>query len=154
MLCLRLFAAFERMKKPLAPWLIYSVLTILLWGVWGIVSKVVSERIDAATNQVFFTVGLLPLMVLVLRSPRLAGGRRRTLGMGLAFLTGLLGGAGNITFFQALGLGGKAAIVVPATALFPVVTVILAVFLLRERMSRTQQFGLVLALAAIYILSL
>jgi len=134
--------------------LIYPVLTILLWGVWGIVSKVVSEHIDAATNQVFFTVGLLPLMLLVLRSPRLAGGRRRTLGIGLAFLTGVLGGVGNITFFQALGVGGKAAIVVPATALYPVVTVILAVFLLHERMSRTQQFGLLLALGAIYILSL
>lgn len=142
------------MKKTLAPWLLYSVLTILLWGAWGVLSKVVTERIDTATNQVFFTLGLLPLVLLVLRLPGMRGGRRRRLGIGLAFLTGLLGGVGNLTFFQALEVGGKASIVVPATALYPVVTVLLAVLFMHERMSRTQLCGLTLALGAIYILSL
>jgi drug/metabolite transporter (DMT)-like permease len=40
------------------------------------------------------------------------------------------------------------------TALFPVVTVILATTLLHERMGTAQKIGLVLALVAIYILSL
>lgn len=142
------------MKKTLAPWLLYSVLTILLWGAWGVVSKVVTEHIDTATNQVFFTLGLLPLMLWVLRSPRMRSGRRRALGIGLAFLTGVLGGLGNLTFFQAMEVGGKASVVVPATALYPLVTVLLAVVLLHERMSRTQLSGLALALGAIYILSL
>jgi transporter family protein len=150
----------ESRKIPIAPiagiprWLAFSLLTILLWGAWGAVSKVASDGVDANTNQIFFTVGLLPLVVIVWRSPRLRGGEQRRSGIAWAFLTGILGGAGNIAFFRALVVGGKASIVVPATALFPLVTVLLAVVFLRERLSRPQIFGLILALVAIYLLSM
>jgi transporter family protein len=135
-------------------WLRYSLLTIVVWGAWGVVSKIVSDRIDANTNQVFFSLGLLPLMLVVFRSPRMRGGKSRRSGVGWAFLTGILGGTGNVAFFHALVLGGQASIVVPATALYPLVTVILASWFLRERMRGTQQLGFVLALVAIYLLSM
>jgi transporter family protein len=95
----------------------------------------------------------LPLIVYVARSPRLKGGSERRAGIGWAFLTGILGGTGNIAFFRALGVGGQASVVVPATALFPVVTVILALSFLRERLGRAQKAGLAIALVAIYLLS-
>ena len=136
-------------------WLAFSILTIVLWGAWGAVSKVSSDGVDANTNQIFFTFGLLPLMLIVWRSPRnAAGGTGRRAGMGWAFLTGILGGTGNIAFFQALSMGGKASIVSPVTALFPLVTVTLAVTFLHERVGMAQKFGLVLALVAIYLLSM
>jgi bacterial/archaeal transporter family protein len=135
-------------------WLAFSLFTIVLWGAWGAVSKVASNGVDANTNQIFFTMGLLPLMAIVWRSPRLRGGEHRRSGIGWAFLTGILGGTGNIAFFRALGVGGKASIVVPATALFPLVTVLLAVAFLRERLGRQQIVGLILALVAIYLLSM
>jgi transporter family protein len=135
-------------------WLAFSLMTILCWGAWGVVSKVASDGVDANTNQIFFTLGLLPLMALLVRSPKLRGGTQRRTGIAWAFLTGILGGTGNIAFFRALVVGGKASIVVPVTALFPLVTVILAVSFLRERLGRTQQLGLVLALVAIYLLSM
>jgi transporter family protein len=136
-------------------WLAYSLLTILLWGAWGAVSKVASGGIDADTNQVYFTLGLLPLMLIMWRSPRVrAAGANRKSGIAWAFVTGILGGTGNIAFFHALVIGGKASIVVPATALFPLVTIILAILLLHERISNLQKLGLVLALAAIYLLSM
>jgi transporter family protein len=136
-------------------WLAYSLLTILLWGAWGAVSKAASAGIDANTNQVYFAIGLLPLMLIILRSPRLrAGGAGRKSGIAWAFFTGILGGAGNIAFFHAMEIGGKASIVVPATALFPVVTVFLAILLLHEKISPMQRIGLVVALIAIYLLSM
>ncbi len=137
-------------------WLTYSLLTIVCWGAWGAVSKVASDGVDANTNQVLFTFGLLPLIVVAARSPRLRSGvpgQRRT-GIGWAFLTGILGGTGNIAFFRALVAGGEASIVVPVTALFPLVTVILALTFLRERIGRAQIAGLALALVAIYLLSM
>lgn len=134
-------------------WLVFSLLTILVWGAWGVVSKVASEGIDAGTNQVFFTFGLLPLIAIVWRSPRNAGGGTER-GIGWAFLTGILGGTGNIAFFRALVMGGKASIVAPVTALFPLVTMILAVTLLHERVGTTQKIGLALALVAIFLLSM
>jgi transporter family protein len=123
--------------------------------VWGAVSKVSSDAIDANTNQVFFTFGLLPLILLVWRLSRNDAKREgRSTGITWAFITGILGGAGNIAFFHALGIGGKASIVAPVTALFPLTTVILAVTLLSERMGTAQKIGLVLALVAIYLLSM
>lgn len=136
-------------------WVAFSLLTILVWGVWGAVSKVSSDAIDANTNQVFFTFGLLPLILLVWRLSRNDAKREgRSTGITWAFITGILGGAGNIAFFHALGIGGKASIVAPVTALFPLTTVILAVTLLSERMGTAQKIGLVLALVAIYLLSM
>ncbi len=135
-------------------WLFFSLLTIAVWGAWGVVSKLASNGVDADTNQIFFTLGLLPLIALVLRSPRIHGGKNRKAGIAWAFLTGILGGTGNIAFFHALVIGGKASIVMPATALFPLVTVILATTLLHERLGTQQKVGLVLALAAIYLLSM
>ncbi len=136
-------------------WLAFSLLTILVWGSWGAVSKVASDGVDANTNQIFFTFGLLPLILIVWRSPRnAAGGDGRRVGIAWAFLTGILGGTGNIAFFHALSLGGKASIVSPVTALFPLVTVVLAVTLLHEKVGNTQKVGLVLALIAIYLLSM
>jgi bacterial/archaeal transporter family protein len=135
-------------------WLAFSLLTILVWGAWGAVSKMASEGIDADTNQVFFTIGLLPLILIVWRSPRMRGGTNRRSGIAWAFLTGILGGTGNIAFFHAFVIGGKASIVTPVTALFPLVTVILAITFLHERIGTTQKIGLVLALVAIYLLSM
>jgi bacterial/archaeal transporter family protein len=135
-------------------WLVFSLLTILLWGGWGALSKLVSDHIDADTNQVFFSLGLLPLILLMWWSPGMRGGKRRRTGMAWAFLTGILGGTGNIAFFHAFVIGGKASIVTPVTALFPLVTVILAVTFLHERLGNAQKVGLGLALIAIYLLSM
>jgi len=136
-------------------WLAFSLLTILVWGAWGAVSKVASDAVDANTNQVFFSFGLLPLILVAWRASRVTCEEEgRSLGIGWAFLTGILGGTGNIAFFHALRIGGEASIVAPVTALFPLVTVILAMILLHERIGTPQKVGLGLALVAIYLLSL
>ncbi len=136
-------------------WLAFSLLTILSWGAWGVVSKIASDGVDANTNQVFFTLGLLPLMLIVMRGGAFTGGgyTQNRAGIGWAFLTGILGGTGNIAFFRALAVGGNASIVVPVTALFPLVTVVLAVGFLQERLGTAQKVGLLFAFAAIYLLS-
>jgi len=142
----------ERKRFPV--WFVYSLLTILLWGVWGALTKAISADIDSYMNQVLFSVGVLPVMAIVLFSGRLAEGANRRRGIFYAFITGVLGGTGNIAFFKALSEGGKASVVVPATSLSPLVTVILGYFLLKERASGCQKVGLGLAMLAIYLLSL
>ena len=140
------------------PWLLWSLVTIAVWGAWGFLSKVASAEVNVYLNQLLYTVGLVPLMVFVgwtvhKRRRHLPTGDARR-GASWAFLTGILGGLGNIAFFQALVKGGKASVVAPATALFPMVTVVLALVFLKERLGRIQMAGLVLAFAAIYLLSM
>ena len=135
----------------MAKWLWYSILTVLFWGAWGAVSKVAMQMMSPMVNQVIFTLGLIPLVLAVLRSKQAFEGRNRVLGGGFAFLTGILGGAGNITLYEALNHGGKASTVVPITGLYPLFTVVAALPLLRERLNRVQGIGIALAAAAILL---
>src|SRR5579863_5669621 len=147
----------RRAGKPIAAipaWLWLSLLTIFLWGAWGLQSKVIAERISPWMNQVLFPLGMLPPMIWLLFSKNLRNGVSRPKGGVYAFVTGVLGGTGNIAFIAALGAGGKAAIVVPFVGLAPLVTVIMAKVVLKESITSAQMAGLVLALIAIYLLSI
>jgi transporter family protein len=144
-------------SRRIPVWLAWSIVTIVLWGTWGLVSKIASAGVDAYVNQLLYTAGLAPLMVFVAitvhKNRGDEGSKSRNAGIFWAFLTGILGGIGNIAFFQAMVKGGKASVVSPVTALFPMVTVLLALIFLRERLGRTQWLGLALAFVAIYLLS-
>jgi transporter family protein len=135
-------------------WLVFSFLAILFFGIWGTISKLVSNDMSPSMYQVAFALGLVPVVAAVLRPNqlRVRGDQKR--GMFYAFLTGILGGTGNMALYKSLDVGGKAAIVVPASSLYSVVTVIMAYLLLRERVSRNQKLGLMLGFLAIYLLSL
>jgi transporter family protein len=149
----------ESRSGRLPLWLIWSLATIVLWGVWGLVSKIASAGVDAYANQLLYTAGIVPLLAFAAwtvwkrRSDAHERREGRRIGVFWAFLTGILGGVGNLVFFQALIEGGKASVVAPVTALFPVVTVLLALIFLKERLGRVQWLGLALAFVAIYLLS-
>ena len=137
-------------------WLWLSMLAMMLWGAWGIQSKLVMETMTPLANQIVFVVGLVPLAIWCLfAQPRIAAtlSRERRVGSLYAFLTGILGAVGNIAFFVALATGGAASIVVPLTSLFPLVTVVLAALWLGERVGRAQIAGVGFALVAIILLS-
>ena len=134
-------------------WLVYTLITVVLWGVWGFESKLLVDRTSPYTGQVLFTVGLVVPVIFVLMSPNRFAGRRRRLGFFFAFLTGLLGGLGNLVFFVALAKG-SASVIVPLTSLSPLVTVLVGVLILKEKMRWFQYIGVALALVAIYMLSL
>ena len=134
-------------------WLAYTLITVVFWGVWGFESKILMNRTTPATGQVLFTIGLIVPVILVLMSPRRFAGSRHPLGFAFAFLTGILGGLGNVLFFVALAKG-NASVIVPLTSLSPLVTVLVGVLVLKERLRWFQSLGLVLALVAIYLLSL
>ena len=138
-----------------APWMLLSLLTVALWGGWGLESKIIVDRISPWANQVLFSIGLAPLVLWMAFSRnlrRVSGTRSKGLIYGL--LTGLLGGTGNIAMYLALARGGKASIVIPFVGLAPLVTVVLALALLGESLNRVQIAGVVLALVSIYLLSL
>ncbi len=140
-------------KAGVPTWLWLSLVTVLLWGGWGLESKIIAERISPWMNQVLFTVGLLPPMIWTFFSKNLRQGVSLPKGGAYAFVTGVLGGTGNIAFIASMGAGGKAAVVVPFVGLAPLVTVIIARAVLKERITRAQLAGLALALVAIYLLS-
>lgn len=133
-------------------WKLYTAATMALWGAWGALSKPLSSALSAWEVQALSSVGLLPVVFgLYLGGGRNAGrgvGFRR--GFALAFGSGVLCSLGNVAYYQALGMGGKAADVTPITALYPMVTVVLALVFLGERLRLPQVAGVCVALGAMY----
>jgi drug/metabolite transporter (DMT)-like permease len=69
----------------------------------------------------------------------------------LALAGGVLSCLGNIPYYAALARGEKFATVLSLVAMAPLVTVLLAVLLLRERLNCSQMAGLVLAGVALWV---
>jgi transporter family protein len=99
------------------------------------------------TNVVPFAASLL-IYVLVKPSINI-----HSLGFGYALLAGVASALGMIGFYIAME-GGKTIIVVPITALYPVITVALAYLILREEISMVKGVGLMLALVSIVLISM
>jgi len=134
--------------------MLLSLLTILLWGGWGLESKLVVDRISPWLNTVLFSFGLIPPLIWMLCSKNLRkvngqGGKGAFYGL----FTGILGGTGNIALYLALAKDGKASVVVPLVGLAPLITIVLALIVLKEKINRPQACGLLLALISIFLLS-
>jgi uncharacterized membrane protein len=99
--------------------------------------------------QILFTAGMLPLMTAAFLRGKID---RDRLGAAYGVLIGVLAGLGGIAYFAAMQTG-KASLVGPVTSLFPLLTVLLAVGILKERMNRIQLAGVLLGLISIAILS-
>jgi len=133
------------------PWMGYTVLTVLTWGLWGVFSKLAANYTKPRQSILFQTVGVLAfaLIVLVLEKFHVEW---TTPGFTWAALGGFCAFVGFLTFFAAL-IDGKTSTVVVLSALYPLVTILLSVALLHERLSGKQAVGIVLALIASALLA-
>lgn len=136
-----------------AKWFWYSILCILCWGAWALLSKLGSTEIPADSMQFLFTFGALPvaLVLLLARRLKLENSPR---GILYAVANGVLSGIGGLAFFAAFRSGGNTSVITAATSLYPMITVTLAVTVLRERLTWVQVLGLGFAAAAFVIFSL
>jgi len=130
-------------------WLLCSLVTMLLWGGWGFASKPLATALSPWQVQCLSTIGLLPVLAILAASKQLRCGSHLRRGFGQAFAAGMISSAGNVAYFQALAVGGKAAAVLPLTALYPLVTIMLAMALLGERLNATQWGGIGASLVAL-----
>lgn len=133
-------------------WLGLSLAALGLWGVWGLLSKVATQHLPPPAVYIIGVSGHLLAVGYLLLGPGVAlpwhsWGALTALGAGICTAFGLL------CFFQALAQGGAATVVVPLTALYPVVTVVLSTVLLQESLTPRRLAGVALALAAVWLMS-
>lgn len=135
-----------------ARWFWYSIVCVLCWGAWALLSKLGSTEIPPETMQFLFTIGTLPvcLGVLIQRRFKL---EKSPHGITYAVSNGILAGIGGLALFAAYHTGSNTSLVTAATALYPMVTVLLALIILRERFKAIQVVGLAFAAVAIVIFS-
>lgn len=136
----------------MSSWMPYALIALVLWGFAGLAQKLSTNHISAELSFVWFAAAFVPIAGLILWRHSLDW-KISGLAWLLAILAGALNGAGTLTAFAAYRSGGKASIVTPLTALYPVITIALAVTFLRERIGLREGLGIVLALAAAVALS-
>ncbi len=134
-----------------AGWLGLTIAAIGLWGLYGIALKRAADGLSPVAGQLLSTAGLLLPALFLIGS--VARERRATAGLFIGFISGICGALGNFALLASLGADGKAAIILPLTALYPLITVVIAVLFMRERARRVQVIGIGLAIVAVLLLS-
>jgi transporter family protein len=135
----------------LPPWLWYSVITVVAWGVVGLLQKLSTNHISAESSLIWLVVGFLLLEPFFY--PGVAVFHYSQWNLAWALISGLLNALGAWALFAALKEGGKASIVSPLTALYPLVVILLVPFVLHESITPLQILGVVCALIAVVLLS-
>lgn len=134
-----------------AGWLIPALLAAFLFGVVGILQKLGSNRVNASSLLVWVMAGYIISLPLFWRGSGLGSLTHRDLFWGI--LAGAVNGFGTWFLFVAFERGAKASVAVPLTALYPMITVAFAFFILHERLAPLDWVGVALAVSAGAMLS-
>ena len=129
-------------------WLLYALITMLLWGVWGAFAGLPSEHgVPETLNYVVWSLTMIPPALFVLRrSGQPLMRDRRSIALGLAI--GLLGAGGQLVLFHAVRIGPPY-LIFPIISLSPALTIALSFALLKERTGMLGMLGIVLALLSL-----
>ena len=132
-------------------WFFYAAAAGLLWGLWGIVAKLISEEVNPYMNHLLFTAGMLFSVPFVIRKCTKASFNFKGLLWGV--IAGAFAITGNISVYQAFSNGGQASIVIPVTNLYPLVTIVIAIVAFKERLNWLNVIGILFSIPAILLLS-
>lgn len=133
-------------------WIFYAALLILFWGIWGAFSALPATWYGYP-DEMIYSIWALTMIIpaaFALRSQRFDRRPQATI---YGLLIGLTGAGGQLLLFQALTMG-PAYLIFPIVSISPAITVIMAMVLLRERISTLACVGLIAALAAIVLFSI
>jgi uncharacterized membrane protein len=135
-------------RSKAAGWLGFTLVTTLLWGVWGAFAGLPGQYgFPETLIYVVWALTMVPPALFVLAR---AGWRikrdGRAIGYGLAI--GLLGAGGQMILFYAVK-AGPTYLIFPLISLSPVITIALSFLFLRERTGIMGVAGIVLAVCAL-----
>lgn len=135
----------------LPPWFWFAVIVLVSWGIVGLLQKLSTNYLSAESALIWLVVGFFVLQPFLYPGRALFGYSPRSLLW--ALLCGVLNALGAWALLAAMRSGGKASIVAPFTALYPLVVVLAAPLVLNESVSLLQGVGVLCALVAVVLLS-
>jgi bacterial/archaeal transporter family protein len=132
-------------------WVLFALTATLMWGLGSFFGKIALMR-DVPYRVYFFegigTITVLTSLIIFKRQEIFNGFAINP----YALLMGLTWGIGTIIFIIALQ-PAKLSALVPLTAVYPAVTVILGVLVLHERLDLREILGIVFAIITVVLLS-
>ena len=137
-------------KQKKNPWLLYALVTMVTWGIWGAFSD--QTTLPKTLVYVMWALSMIPcaLVALVNIGFKLdVRSKPALLSMGV----GLLGAGGQLVLFLALDYA-PAYLVMPMISVAPIVTVLLSATFLKEKVSKLGIIGIALAFVALVCFAL
>ncbi len=134
------------------PWFLFAMTTTISWGIWGALIEIPEKAgFPATLGYSVWALTMIPAALVALKiiNFKLEFDKRSIF---LGSTVGLLGAGGQLVLFQALR-DGPAYLVFPIISLYPVITILFSVFLLKEKAGKRNWFGIATALIAIGLLS-
>ena len=129
--------------------LLYFSICFLGWGLAIFLMTILGKDLEHRVVLVCNLVGYLIVNAFVI--PKVKFGW--TLNHGLAVLVGVLYVVSNLAYYKLSEMGGDASVLGPLTGLYVLVPVVLGFVFLDEAPTARKCAGVVLALAAIYLLA-
>lgn len=132
-------------------WFLSALMALVIYGFWGFLPKLAMQHLNPTSALIYQVVGGGVIGVLALLS---VGFRPDTNPSGILFavLTGATGIVGTFFYYYAASRG-PITLVVSITALYPIITILLAVVFLKEALTLKQIAGMFFAFLAIFLLS-
>ncbi len=132
-------------------WFSAALLALFSFGLWGLFTKLAVVHIDSRSALIYQTLGVAIIGILMLGFVNFKPATD-VKGLFYAILTGAAYAIGCLFYFIAASKG-KIITVVTLTALYPLITILLAYLLLKEGVSLKQGIGIALAFVAILLMS-
>ena len=131
-------------------WVFPALGTFIFWGFWGFIPKLTTKYISPKSAIVYEVVGGFLVAIMVLYSLNFRP-EMNPKGFALAITTGVFGFLGALCYLLAVSKG-PVSLVVTLTALYPVLSILLAVIILNEPITLKQGVGILLALGAMLLI--
>lgn len=126
---------------------------IIFWGLWGFFSKLAVSKIGFQAG-LYYSITLFAFIATYLFiTSQLLPLKTDSNGIFFALFAGISGGIASILLYFLLK-ENPAGLVIAITALYPVVTLILSMFFLKETLTVQQTVGFILALVALVLMNL
>jgi transporter family protein len=132
-------------------WILPTLGTFICWGLWSFIPKITTKYIDPKSALVYEVIGgiIFSFIVMCLTNFRL---EMHPMGIAFAGMAGLVGFVGALCFLFAVSKG-PVSIIAPLSALYPILSVSLAIFFLNETVTIKQGLGIIFAVLAVVLVS-
>lgn len=153
-LILSVYTGFKKSKNTALKGVMFALITMITWGIYYAFIKIPVESIGWFWPQVI-TLSLFPIVFIFMgaRGERVKIPSLKHAALFLVLINGFLVGGGEFAYNFAISQG-YTAIVAPIAGSYPVLFVILASFIFKERTTLGQKFGILTTLLGIVLLSI
>ncbi|UCB44435.1 MAG: EamA family transporter [Spirochaetota bacterium] len=130
-------------------WFLLSLITVVLWGFWGFLPKLTTQYISPKSALLYQVIGTVIVGIVALATVHFRP-ETHPRGVLLGIITGIAAYSGAMAFLYAISKY-KASVVIPMTALYPLVAILLSYVFLHEPITVKQGIGIFLALGAMVL---